>query len=226
MGVLLGGFLGTVAGLGTWLVAREFVERGPSGGDAPDPRTDAPAGPLLRSARGAIIVPAALMAAGMALWGAYLGWQAPGPGQAAATLLITGLLLSISLVDFQVRRIPDPLVLALLLGAAIQALWLGVPPPLAAALGLAAGGGVFLLVAWLGRGAMGMGDVKLAAALGALLGFPLIVSGLLLGALAGGLAALALLATRRAGRKDMMAYGPYLALGAWIVWTRSLGLWA
>jgi len=34
-----------------------------------------------------------------------------------------------------------------------------------------------------------------------------------------------LLATRRAGRKDTMAYGPYLALGGWIIWTRSLGLW-
>jgi leader peptidase (prepilin peptidase)/N-methyltransferase len=125
-----------------------------------------------------------------------------------------------------VRRIPNPLVLALLFVAAIQAAWLEGATPLAAALGLAAGGGAFLVVAWLGRGAMGMGDVKLAAALGALLGFPLIVPGLLLGTLAGGLVALALLVTRRAGRKDTMAYGPYLALGAWIVWTRSLGLWA
>ena len=43
--------------------------------------------------------------------------------------------------------------------------------------------------------------------------------------MAGGVAALFLLLTRRAGRKDTMAYGPYLALGAWLVLTRVLGLW-
>ena len=49
------------------------------------------------------------------------------------------------------------------------------------------------------------GDVKLAAALGALLGYPLVLPGLVLGVIAGGLAALLLLLTRRAGRKDAMA---------------------
>jgi leader peptidase (prepilin peptidase)/N-methyltransferase len=38
-------------------------------------------------------------------------------------------------------------------------------------------------------------------------------------------AALVLLIARRVGRKDPIAYGPYLALGAWIVWTRAVGLW-
>jgi leader peptidase (prepilin peptidase)/N-methyltransferase len=45
----------------------------------------------------------------------------------------------------------------------------------------------------------------------------LIISGLFFGILAGGLAAIVLLIVRKAGRKDFMAYGPWLALGSWIV---------
>jgi prepilin signal peptidase PulO-like enzyme (type II secretory pathway) len=135
------------------------------------------------------------------------------------------MLLAISLVDFQARRIPDRLVLVLVLWAMVQALWFGQPALSAAALGLLAGGGVFLVLAALGRGAMGAGDVKLAAALGAVLGYPLVFYGLFWGIVVGGAAALVLLITRRAGRKDTMAYGPYLALGAWLVWTHSLGIW-
>jgi leader peptidase (prepilin peptidase)/N-methyltransferase len=142
-----------------------------------------------------------------------------------SALVVTGILVTISLVDFQARRIPNGLVLALLLWALVQPLWLGQPSLTAAALGLSIGGGLFLLLALIRRGAMGAGDVKLAAALGALLGYPLVLQGLFWGVLAAGVAALVLLATRRAGRKDYMAYGPYLALGGWIIWTRSLGLW-
>ena len=70
-----------------------------------------------------------------------------------------------------------------------------------------------------------MGDVKLEAAAGALLGYPAVLAALFLGVLAGGVAAAFLLLTHRAGRKDAFAYGPYLALGAWLVYTRVLGLW-
>jgi leader peptidase (prepilin peptidase)/N-methyltransferase len=88
-----------------------------------------------------------------------------------------------------------------------------------------AAGGLLGLIALVTRGAMGAGDVKFAAALGAGLGYPLILPALFYGIVAAGVAALLLLVTRRARRRDFMAYGPYLALGAWIVWTRALGLW-
>ena len=52
----------------------------------------------------------------MAALGAYLGWQALGLDQLAAVLLVTGLLVAISLVDYRERRIPNALVLALLSG--------------------------------------------------------------------------------------------------------------
>ncbi len=156
--------------------------------------------------------------------GAYAGWKTGRIDATTMALLYTGLLVTLTVVDFKVRRIPNVVLIALLAWGLAEALWLGTPGLVAAGIGLAIGGGLFLLLALLRRGGMGAGDVKLAAVLGAILGFPAIVPALLGGTLAGGLAAAFLLATRRAGRKDPMAYGPYLALGAWIVWSWIAGL--
>jgi leader peptidase (prepilin peptidase) / N-methyltransferase len=66
---------------------------------------------------------------------------------------------------------------------------------------------------------MGLGDVKLAGPLGALLGW-LSWSALALGAFLGfALAAvtgLALIAARRAGRKSALPFGPFMLAGAWL----------
>jgi len=214
--------LGYAVGVAVWIAADSFVAHYRA---QPIQEPATPGGRFLREVRGAISPLAALTQVGWALWGAYLWWRFSGWEQMVPALVVTGLLVIISLVDFQVRRIPNVLVLALLLWALVQVLWLGQPTPVGAGLGLLVGGGLLLLIALAGRGAMGAGDVKLGAALGAVLGYPLVLSGLFCGILAAGVGALVLLVARRAGRKDYMAYGPYLALGAWIIWTRSLGLW-
>jgi prepilin signal peptidase PulO-like enzyme (type II secretory pathway) len=161
----------------------------------------------------------------MALWGAYVGWRAPGLAATTSALVVTTLLLTVTLVDFQVRKIPKELIVALLVWAVVQALWLGRPSLAMAGLGMAIGGGIFFLLAQTSRGAMGMGDVKLMAAGGALTGIPLIFPAMLLGVLAGGTAALVLLLTRRVTRKTPIAYGPYLSLGTWLALTQLWGLW-
>lgn len=68
---------------------------------------------------------------------------------------------------------------------------------------------------------LGLGDVKLWAVLGLWLGrfatwAP--VAALVLGFFMGGLAAITLIVLRRVGRKDHIAFGPYLAAGAWLTW--------
>jgi leader peptidase (prepilin peptidase) / N-methyltransferase len=85
-------------------------------------------------------------------------------------------------------------------------------------LGAALGAGLFFLVlAVLFRDGVGMGDVKLAALIGAALGSH-VLSGLVLGSLAGAVAAVFLLATKgAAARKMTIAFGPYLAAGAIVV---------
>jgi prepilin signal peptidase PulO-like enzyme (type II secretory pathway) len=157
-----------------------------------------------------------------ALWTSLCAWLAPDWATLVVALWASALLLSIALIDAYTRHIPDALIIFLVVCAIAQALALGHPALSSAALGAAAGGGAFYLLAKLGRGALGQGDVKLAFAVGALLGYPAVWQGLFAGVVAAGLAALFLLITRRAGRKDPMAYGPYLALGTWLVLT---GFW-
>lgn len=223
--VVAGAVAGLVAGwlawfLGGWYAARYRALNAPA--EAVD---DQGIGDVPPSFAGAITTLASIALAGMALWGAYVGWQATGIPLAISALLVTAILVAISIVDFQTRRIPNALVIVLLGWAPVQILWLGWPAPTVALLGLLVGGGAFLLLAVVSRGAMGMGDVKLVAAIGALVGFPQVLPAMLLGVIAGGLAALFLLLTRRVGRKDPMAYGPYLALGGWIIYVGALGLW-
>lgn len=163
------------------------------------------------------------MALGLGLLGGYLGWVEYPLRATALTLLLSGVFLAVALVDLQVRRIPNDLVLALGAGALLHTLVAGLPIP-AAGLGALVGGGAFMLLFILGRGAMGAGDVKFMAAVGLLVGYPLIIRAMLWGIVLGGVAALALLLARRAGRKDAMPYGPYLALGSWVVWLMATAL--
>src|SRR5581483_6552636 len=65
---------------------------------------------------------------------------------------------------------------------------------------------VFLAIALIARGGFGMGDVKLAAMLGFLLGAHA-VTAFAVGIIAGGAWALLLLATGRAGLRTAFAYG-------------------
>lgn len=145
------------------------------------------------------------------------GWLAAGVAGWRALLLgvvLVGVLVTASLVDLHERIIPNEVVLfALLAGAVLQYV-----PPVESWLyplwGLLFGFGLLFLLAVVYRGGMGMGDVKLAAAIGLFLGWPGTVPGLLIAFVFGGLTSIALLLTRRVGRKDHIPFGPFLAAGA------------
>ncbi len=79
-------------------------------------------------------------------------------------------------------------------------------------LGGAVGFGVLLLISLIAPGAMGMGDVKLVLFLGFIVGFPKIIITLFLAFVLGGLVAGVLLALKKIGKKDSIAFGPFLAL--------------
>ncbi|WP_421083569.1 prepilin peptidase [Rothia nasimurium] len=79
--------------------------------------------------------------------------------------------------------------------------------------------GVYWIMRKASRGALGLGDVKLAGVLGLLLGFisPLnLLWGNLLIFLAGGLTALVLVLTRKASFNTHLAFGPFMLLGTTI----------
>ncbi|MDF9409770.1 prepilin peptidase [Pelotomaculum isophthalicicum JI] len=81
-------------------------------------------------------------------------------------------------------------------------------------IGFLAGGGLLLLIAMASRGGMGGGDIKLAAVLGLLLGWKLLLVALFLAFVAGSIVGLAMLLLKMVRLKEPIPFGPYLALGA------------
>ncbi|WP_371617359.1 prepilin peptidase [Streptomyces sp. NBC_00454] len=139
-----------------------------------------------------------------------------------AWLLLAPLTVLLCLVDRAVHRLPDVLTFPL---AALTAAALGVAAlfpgaggswPRALLGGLVLGGCYFLLFLVNPRG-MGFGDVKLALAVGQILGWygwPVLFAGTFAAFLAGAVHGLTLIALRRADRTSPIPFGPFMAGGA------------
>ena len=76
------------------------------------------------------------------------------------------------------------------------------------------GGGIFLLLAIVSKGALGGGDIKLIAALGFWLGTEKLLNVVLFGTIGGGVAAILMILAKKKDRKSYFAYGPYFAIAA------------
>jgi leader peptidase (prepilin peptidase)/N-methyltransferase len=102
------------------------------------------------------------------------------------------------------------------------------PPRIAqAAIGGAVGFGLALLVVVLSRGGMGWGDVKMAALIGLVVGFPLVFFTLIMAAILGGIVAVVLLLLRKKKRKETIPFGPALSVAAIItlIWGADILSW-
>jgi leader peptidase (prepilin peptidase)/N-methyltransferase len=147
-------------------------------------------------------------------------------------LFIGGLILG-TFVDFEHMIIPDSVTIGgtiagLILSPLVPAMhnqhvwYLGL---MGSAIGALVGGGLLWLVAFLGekafkKEAMGMGDVKLMAAVGAFLGWKAVIFTLIVGSFIGSIVGVSLIIIGRAKLQGRLPFGPYLSLGAllWIYW--------
>lgn len=137
---------------------------------------------------------------------------------AAAQYWVAACGVALALIDIAVQRLPDVLTLPacggtlLLLTAAAMA---GEPGSLGRAAAAAAVlTAVFLLMAF--AGAMGLGDVKFAPAVGALLGWSswtVLFWGAAAGFIVGAVSEVARMAAGRA-RRSHVSFGPYMVIGA------------
>ncbi|MET8062151.1 prepilin peptidase [Micromonospora sp. NPDC005313] len=162
---------------------------------------------------------------GLAVTSAGLAWilrDAPGGLPLLAAWLVvmhTGVLLAA--VDVAVRRLPTPVISAAALTVGVllagQAAATGQAQTLVAAtLAVAALGGLYLALVLVAGSGMGLGDVRLAALLGAALGatsWPAVFLG---GLLPFVLAVPEALARSALCRTHSIAFGPYLVAGALI----------
>ena len=162
------------------------------------------------------------------LLSAAVAWRFGFGAAAACAILITWFLIALTCIDLDHQLLPDALTLPLLwLGLLASATGLrsngqSLPvDPVSAIIGAAAGylslwavyHGFRLLT---GKEGMGHGDFKLLAALGAWLGWQMLLPVVLLSAGVGALVGIALIALRRTQHGTPIPFGPFLAGAGWI----------
>ncbi len=125
----------------------------------------------------------------------------------------SAILLVILVIDLEHHKILNRIVYPAVGFALIAAFFLPETSLGERLLGGSIGFASLFLLAYIYPTGMGMGDVKLMTFVGLVVGFPNVLLALFLSFVLGGLISGALLAARRIGRRDPIAFGPFIALG-------------
>lgn len=147
-----------------------------------------------------------------------------GAGTAAAAVFFLLTLLTVSAIDLRLKIIPNRIIIPAMIVSAVASIiffplgreflpLIGRANLPEAAIGFILGGGLLFLIALVWSGGMGGGDIKLGAFMGLFLGRYVLMA-LFFGFLLGSLAGLVSIALLHKGRKDMLPFGPFLALGS------------
>ena len=159
---------------------------------------------------------------------AVVAWKLGFGWAAACAMLVTWFLIALTFIDLDNQLLPDALTLPLLWLGLVASLtgWASsahaLPSDPASAIGGAAIGYVSLWALYhvfrllTGKEGMGYGDFKLLAALGAWLGWQLLLPIVLLSAGVGAIVGIALIAMRRKERGHPIPFGPFLAAAGWL----------
>jgi leader peptidase (prepilin peptidase) / N-methyltransferase len=164
-----------------------------------------------------------------ALMSAAVAWKFGFGAAACEALVLTWFLIALAFIDVDTQYLPDNLTLPLLWLGILVSLWgqgqahASVPVDLrTSVIGAVAG----YLCLWsvyqlfrlaTGKEGMGYGDFKLLAALGAWLGWQLLLPIVLVAAAVGAVVGVVLLSIQGRDRATPIAFGPYLAASGWLM---------
>ncbi|HET6515953.1 MAG TPA: prepilin peptidase [Thermodesulfovibrionales bacterium] len=156
-----------------------------------------------------------------AVWRYGLGWQTPFLFAFCSSMIV------ITFIDIDFQIIPNVITLpGIVVGLVASSLVFPDPFAVNATLGfkegmigLLAGGGLFYFIAFvsqliLRQEAMGMGDVKMMAMVGAFMGWKAILLTTFAGSLIGSIVGILVMVLTGTGRKAKLPFGPFLAAGA------------
>jgi leader peptidase (prepilin peptidase)/N-methyltransferase len=156
-------------------------------------------------------------------WKLGFGWPA------AAGLVLTWFLVALAFIDVDHHLLPDNLTLPLVWLGLLLSLFAPAPGPapipvdmrssiIGAIAGYVSLWSVYHLFRLLtAKEGMGYGDFKLLAALGAWLGWQMLLPTVLIAAAVGAVTGIALLAARGQSRSTPIAFGPFLAAAGWLM---------
>jgi leader peptidase (prepilin peptidase)/N-methyltransferase len=171
--------------------------------------------PLIEALTGALTAAVA--------WKFGFGWPALGG------MVLSWFLVALTFIDVDHQLLPDSLTLPLLWGGLLVSLWgaqagsMAFPPDIRSSVIGAIAGYVSLWTVYhlfrslTGKEGMGYGDFKLFAALGAWLGWQMLVPLIMIAAVVGAVVGIIVLAVRRQNRATPIAFGPFLAAAGWVM---------
>ena len=158
----------------------------------------------------------------------FIAWRFGVGATAIAAMVFTWMLIALTMIDFDTQFLPDALTYPLLwLGLLVSLsnpVWSeGAAPvtPAASIVGATAGYLSLWSFYWLfklltGKEGMGYGDFKLFAALGAWMGWRMLLPVIIFASCVGALFGIVMILRRRAGRETQLAFGPFLAIAGWL----------
>jgi leader peptidase (prepilin peptidase) / N-methyltransferase len=158
----------------------------------------------------------------------FIAWRFGFGGTALAALGFTWLLIALTMIDFDTQYLPDQLTYPLLwlgllfsLSAPVWADGASPVTPRASIIGAAAGYLSLWSVYWLfklatGKEGMGYGDFKLFAALGAWLGWEMLLPIIIFASGVGAVFGVVIVIRQRKGKDTQIAFGPFLAIAGWL----------
>lgn len=158
---------------------------------------------------------------------AAVAWKFGVTWYCGAALVLTWALVALSTIDIDHQLLPDDITLPLLwiglllsLAPTLPAFGLPVDPGssiLGAVFGYVSLWSIYKLFKWLtGKEGMGYGDFKLLAALGAWLGWQMLLLIILISAFVGATVGISLIVFRGRDRSVPIPFGPYLAAAGWV----------
>jgi leader peptidase (prepilin peptidase) / N-methyltransferase len=160
---------------------------------------------------------------------ALVAWKFGYGAPALVALVLTWFLIALTFIDVDTQLLPDSMTLPLVwLGLAASA-FLGSDPRLTLPVNLhdsVVGAIAGYLSLWsiyhlfkllTGKDGMGYGDFKLLAAIGAFLGWRMVLPTVLGAAAVGAVAGIAILSLKGKGRNVPIAFGPFLSASGWLM---------
>src|SRR5215213_3787819 len=177
------------------------------------------------SCKASISVRYPLVEAFTGILSAIVAWKFGFGWPALAGIVLTWFLIALTFIDVDHQLLPDSLTLPLLwIGIAIN-LW-GIGPMQVDLRSSVIGAIAGYLSLWsvyhlfrlaTGKEGMGYGDFKLLAALGAWLGWKMLLPIVLLAAAVGAVVGIIILTVQRQSRATPIAFGPFLAAAGWLM---------
>jgi leader peptidase (prepilin peptidase)/N-methyltransferase len=129
-------------------------------------------------------------------------------------LLLISSLIAVTVIDYKYMIIPNKITYPLIVISLLSAIIFDYLTIFQSLLGIVIPSLLLLIVAFIFKGGMGMGDVKLVAAIGGFMGWIYTLAGIFLGSLLGSIIGLSLMGLGIIGRKTRIPFGPFICIGA------------